>query len=72
LRARHVSICAHHAFSAFFELAATGLPERRISSSTMADIAHDRHIDMDVLVDRDGSISIWIFFEPGENLVSGR
>ena len=75
-RPRHSSIWSHQAFRALRSgraLWLLGLPALQMSLQHRAGVADDRQVDHDVLVDRqEGSISMWIFLEPGENSSSGR
>src|SRR5690606_30619512 len=66
-RARHWSICCHHLSSAFcFGLWPPCFQAAIICSSTVAASPTILMSQCTVLLCEDGSISTWIFFEPGE------
>jgi hypothetical protein len=68
LRARQPSICSHHGAIASVRGSLVLLRQMRTISSAPAAIADDRQVDPRtfLLID-EGSISTWIFVEPGEN-----
>src|ERR1043165_7075307 len=67
LRARHLSICAHHVCNDFLSgWIALVRHNRTMSSSTCAQSPTIGTSALTFLLIEDGSISTWIFLEPGE------
>ena len=71
MRARHLSICVHHIDSAFLSACSACVRHSRtMSSSTCAQSPTIGTSALTFLLIDDGSISMWIFFEPGEKASS--